>query len=160
MAAWSCAGRSGAARRAAAPQPTATTPSRPAGRKGRRKRGRGLCCSERAPQPPAGRGGGKANRAVKVQRNGDRESSRSREPFGGAAFPPPAPHPADRVTQTGRKQCELFFFFFLYTEYRKVSVKSKTLQLLCTVELAGLLGGGVAYKQKRQRGVTTNELLQ
>lgn len=60
------------------------------------------------------KGGGKANRAVKVQRNGDRESSRSREPFGGAAFPPPAPHPADRATQTGRKQCELFFFFFIY----------------------------------------------
>lgn len=40
-----------------------------------------------------------------------------------------------------RKQ-NVKYFFFLYTEYRKVSVKSKTLQLLCTVELAVLLRGG------------------
>lgn len=159
MAAWSCAGRSGAARRAAAPQPTATTPSRPAGRKGRRKRGRGLCCSERAPQPPAGRGGEKPTERSKCSAMGTGRAPGHASPLGVQHSPPQPP-----ILLTERhRQAENnvnFFFFFLYTEYRKVSVKSKTLQLLCTVELAGLLGGGVAYKQKRQRGVTTNELLQ
>lgn len=54
-------------------------------------------------------------------------------------------------------------YLFLYTEYRKVSVKSKTLQLLCTVELAVLRGGGARggwLINKRDRQVTTNELLQ
>lgn len=55
------------------------------------------------------------------------------------------------LRQTIRKQ-NVKYFSFLYTEYRKVSVKSKTLQLLCTVELSCFAAGRWLINKKRQTG--------
>lgn len=61
-----------------------------------------------------------------------------------------------QVGQTVRKH-NLKYFCFLYTEYRKVSVKSKTLQLLCTLVLVVGVGGEEGTRGRKKRREVARE---